>query len=74
MPSYIVICKSTATPPKVEAAKQYAREKGATVGADYAVLNGFQVSFDDDVDALDTMRRLDSVDSVEIDQEIEIQS
>ncbi|KAK4041372.1 inhibitor i9 domain-containing protein [Parachaetomium inaequale] len=64
MPVYNVICNENTTQGGVEEVMQYGRDKGGTVGQQFTLVNGFQVSFDDDAH-ITAMRDLPSVEVVE---------
>lgn len=72
MPSYIVTCKDGASPEDVEDAKNKAREQGGTIGHEYSLIKGFQVTFPDDV--VNTLDQDENVKAVEADGEVSTQA
>ncbi|KAF2964097.1 hypothetical protein GQX73_g9484 [Xylaria multiplex] len=45
MPTYIITCKSDATPEQVAAAKQHAKDQGGKITHEYNIIKGFAVEF-----------------------------
>ncbi|CAI4216913.1 unnamed protein product [Parascedosporium putredinis] len=71
MPTYIVTCKSDATPDQVQAAKDDAVSKGGKIGHEYALIKGFSVSFPEG--SVSTLEKHEHVEHVEEDQEVRTQ-
>ncbi|KAK0621614.1 hypothetical protein B0T17DRAFT_591467 [Bombardia bombarda] len=67
MPSYIVTLKDDATPEQIAAAKKQAKEQGGTIGHEYDLLKGFQVTYKED--SVQTLNSIDGVKDVELDGE-----
>ncbi|KAI2607342.1 uncharacterized protein GGS25DRAFT_495438 [Hypoxylon fragiforme] len=68
MPTYIVTCKSDATPEQVAAAKKHAQDQGGKIGHEYNLIKGFSVTFPND--AISTLESSEHVQAVELDQEV----
>ncbi|KAK4174029.1 hypothetical protein QBC36DRAFT_292833 [Triangularia setosa] len=71
MPSYIVTCKDDATPEQIAAAKQHAKDQGGTIGHEYDLIKGFQVTFPEG--SVQALASHEHVKDVEADQEVRIQ-
>ncbi|RYP90870.1 hypothetical protein DL770_003008 [Monosporascus sp. CRB-9-2] len=71
MPTYIVTCKSDATPEQVAAAKKHAEDQGGTIRHEYNLIKGFSVEFPKD--SVATLESNEHVKTVEQDQEMRIQ-
>ncbi|KAI0132783.1 peptidase inhibitor I9 [Xylariales sp. AK1849] len=71
MPSYIVTCKSDATPEQVAAAKKHATDQGGKIGHEYNLIKGFSVEFPKD--HVNTLESHESIKAVEEDKEMKIQ-
>ncbi|PKS08801.1 hypothetical protein jhhlp_003410 [Lomentospora prolificans] len=71
MPTYIVICKSDATPEQVKKTKDDAIAKGGKIGHEYSLINGFSVDFPED--SVNTLAAHEHVDHVELDQTVKTQ-
>ncbi|KAI0903533.1 hypothetical protein F4824DRAFT_499151 [Ustulina deusta] len=71
MPSYIVTCKSDATPEQVEGAKQHAKDQGGKITHEYKIIKGFAVEFPQD--QINTLESYEHVQGVELDQEMKTQ-
>ncbi|KAI1422308.1 hypothetical protein F5Y12DRAFT_763527 [Xylaria sp. FL1777] len=71
MPTYIVTCKSDATPEQVEAAKKHAKDQGGKITHEYKLIKGFAVEFPKD--QITTLESHEHVQAVELDQEVKTQ-
>ncbi|KAK4130064.1 protease propeptide/inhibitor [Trichocladium antarcticum] len=72
MPSYIVTLKKDATDEQVAAAKDEAKKQGGTIGHEYSLIKGFQVTFDEG--SVNALQSHEHVDAVELDREVRTQS
>ncbi|KAK0742190.1 hypothetical protein B0T21DRAFT_360791 [Apiosordaria backusii] len=71
MPSYIVTCKDHATEEEIAAAKQEAKDQGGTIGHEYTLIKGFQVTFPEGT--VQTLEHHEHISSVEEDQDVHTQ-
>ncbi|KAJ3560386.1 hypothetical protein NPX13_g9319 [Xylaria arbuscula] len=71
MPSYIVTCKTDASPEQVEAAKKHAKDQGGKITHEYSLIKGFAVEFPED--KVNTMSQHEHVQAVEVDGEMKTQ-
>ncbi|KAH8681033.1 peptidase inhibitor I9 [Xylariales sp. PMI_506] len=71
MPTYIVTCKTDATPEQVEAAKKHATDQGGKIVHDYKLTKGFSVEYPED--AVQTLESHEHVKAVEKDQTVTTQ-
>ncbi|KAI0532603.1 hypothetical protein GGR58DRAFT_489564 [Xylaria digitata] len=71
MPTYIITCKSDATPEQVAAAKQHAKDQGGKITHEYNIIKGFAVEFP--ADKITTLESHEHVQGVELDQEVRTQ-
>ena len=71
MPTYIVTCKSDATPEQVAAAKKHAEDSGGKIGHEYSLIKGFSVEYPEG--QINTLESHEHVQAVEKDQEVKTQ-